>query len=79
METEKAIEFLYSIKGKTVYLVGIIDGKVDNAVYQPITLDDYYCEQLVNELLVGLIDLKSWQHRFMRDFEHYVLYFIVNE
>ena len=79
METEKTIEFLESIKGKTVYLVGIIHGKVDTAVHRPITMNEYYLVQLVEDLLEGEIVLKSWQHRFMRDFEHYVLYFNVNE
>ena len=79
MKTEKAIEFLESIEGETVYLVELINGKVDTSVYQPITLDEEYLDDIVGELLEDNVELKTWQHRYMRDFEHYVLYFQVNE
>lgn len=78
MKTENAIEFLELIKGHTVYLVEIINGIVDARVYQPITLDNEYIKQITDELLEGIVELKTWHHRRVRDFEHYVLYFKVN-
>lgn len=78
MITEQAIEFLESIEGKVVYLVEAVDDKVESKLYYPVIFDEEYIEKVIEEILEGILELKTWQHRFMRDFEHYVLYFKVN-
>lgn len=79
MELEEAIEFLQSIEGKTVYIIIKSEGESTEGIYKPITLDEDYIQDIIEAIIVDELELISWEHRIMRDFEHYVLYFIVNQ
>lgn len=76
MELDEAIEFLQSIEGKTVYIIQEREGETTEGIYKPITLDEDYIQDIIEELILYESELISWEHRFIRDFEHYVIYLI---
>lgn len=75
MKTEKAIEFIETLEGETVYFIEVIDGKVSPGVYNPIILDGESLDYLVDGLIENEIEFTRWEYRDIRDFEHYVVYF----
>lgn len=75
METEKALELLERLEGKTLYLIEVVDGKVSPGIYYPIMVDEDDIDYLAEEILEGNLEFTRCEYRDMRDFEHFTIYF----